>query len=374
MSREERLLQSEDIQGAPSEYWVLFPRADRGPYEWGQPGHMVGGELAQAQLADLTWQVTEVVPASAVKAHTALGLGPTVVNMVNMAFPKWTMSVATDERLGAAIRRNDVVMCSAVVAGPVEGHDILGAPSDRWSGFLRKVKFKRTSPPILRTIDVPVVRLHCPGFEGCEATYKSEVSTSKGRDLTVSVLGIGGGVGKRFKTAKKREFGARGRCMQLTRRARIEIVPGDTYVGDMLFSKGFRVNVVGIEHYPGDAPVPANEDLCNIPVRTLKKWERGGYPHVHPVRRGRAPPDSPLRKEAFEVLRSGTTRFGIDLKGDAVQMPFKVALEVVREVSEDIEVSYSLAPGATYYTYLPRDKSGEPSDEWCWTVKLPRRK
>ena len=364
--RAAKFIQSDEIPAAPLEYWVI-PHVPGAAYVEPE-GKLDVVNLKPAQLTDATWKVKEIIPWVEAKPHTAIGIGPIVVNMVNVAFPNWEMSVATDERIGAEFTPNDVVMCAPLLARPQSSGYLSGAQTDVWTRLFTKVKFVPSSPPTQGVLDVPVIKLHCPKLEGCEATYRRDLADTTSREMSVSILGIGGGVGQSFKTTMKREFSARGRCMQLTRRVRVELVAGHTYVGDDLFSIGFRINVVAIERYPEDSPVPRESDFCDVPLSTLRNWEKDGRCDVEPVRRSKAPKDQSKRIEGMGALLEGMTTFGVDLDSNVFNLPVNLKFQVTREVSETLEVDYSLAPGTDYYTYLPEDESGAPLNERCWSI------
>ncbi|WP_445170374.1 hypothetical protein ACTXG7_14250 [Mycolicibacterium sp. Dal123E01] len=169
-----------------------------------------------------TWHVTDVTAAQDGVAHVAFGRG----GEQEARFQLYG-GAANGLRTGITILGTDILWTGGGFLGLGKAQvDFLPDPD----------------PPAPITIMIPIMRLHRPKPEGCEATYYAEVSGGQNAEMTLKVLGVGAGGGFKITMKISEEYTARKSCVETVIPAKFQLIPGRTLVNgaEVAYASGQR--------------------------------------------------------------------------------------------------------------------------------------
>jgi hypothetical protein len=292
------------------------------------------------------WRVTEVEQTSSGAARVSLGRRDT--HELELAMP---YQYAATLRLGDAVMGADVLWRKKGVFG--------------WGRVdVEFVPELEQPPPI--PIWIPLVRLHRPKRAGCQASYSVGRETSNDVQMTVSVLGSGGGGGVKTTLSVKRVYTATSKCVETVMPAKLRIEVGRTLINGTEVASGVRTEVVDAEpNALTTRPVPAGDDACQRAASGLHDLPMRDYDYSKAPRGDSASDEIVIKKEV-----RGKMSVGLEAGGS---IPIKLSLDYQRTTSEDVGITTVFATGARYVAYAPTPAEGssalEQQIEICWTTK-----
>jgi hypothetical protein len=243
-----------------------------------------------------------------------------------------------------------------------------------WLGRARVEFVPDPDPPAPIPIMVPVMRLHRPRPEGCQASYIIERGNSQGADMTVEVLGLGAGGGFKAGVRVTSEYTACTACVETVIPAKYQLVPGKTMVNGTEVSWGFRAKLFDPEPDKKETrPVSAADDDCERSLDAL-----AGLVQL-PKPLGLAPKgDHETVGITFENETHGKLSVGLAMSGT---VPFKLGVDYQRSIHQQTTIRTKLAAGVNYIAYAPRSRAtGTPGEqpekllkkelEICWTTQV----
>lgn len=255
-------------------------------------------------------------------------------------------------------RASDVITGDAIVLQP----ETLGPRGIR--RYLRPVDVVFAPDPDQQpwtgTIWLPILRVHRPEHAGCMATYTVSSGKSEAHSASYKFLGVGGGGDVRFDVDFEEVIEAETRCHEMAVEARATIVYGETQVGGVPVSTGYRLQVHSVDPSRGKMrDVPKHLDGCGSPRGDVPQGQRQISRDLTEVTGGRRDGLSPK----FRIERSVSGRIGVD--ASYAKVPFSVSVGVERATRRATEIVTSLTAGASYLGYRPTRSA---TFELCWTV------
>jgi len=259
----------------------------------------------------------------------------------------------------------------ADVAGGLRRGDLIVGPERLWHrGGLRLGRADMEfvpdpDPPEPTEIWVPIMRLHRPCREGCEATYTSESANADAIEANVKILGVGAGGGFSAKVSVKDGYTARSACVETVVPAQLQLLPGKTVVNGTEVAYGMRAKVFNAEPAREKTrAIPAALDCCERTRSELDGLavERYGL--------AEAPPDDVKTREiVLETETHGRLAVGLEMGGS---IPVKMGIDYERSTAQKTAIQVALTTGVDYLAYAPVRHVAEAlvqQIEICWTTK-----
>lgn len=207
---------------------------------------------------------------------------------------------------------------------------------------------------------LPILRVHRPDWKGCKAEYTVASGKSRSHSAAYKFLGVGGGGDVRFDVDFEEEIGAQAACHELAVRAEAEIVFGDTLVGGVPVSTGYRIKVHKV--YPKQKQlrdVPENVHKCAADAATVPDDQQQIYRDLLAASGGAEDALHPK----FSIGKTVSGKISADASYGKV--PFSVSIGVERASRRATSIETTLVPGARYLGYRPTKAIGF---ELCWTL------
>jgi hypothetical protein len=249
--------------------------------------------------------------------------------------------------------------------GDLRAGSFIAAPSEslyetsRLFGLAKtKVEFRPDpgTDPTESDIWLPILRLHCPDHEGCEAEYAIAQANGAAVSLELSVFGLGGGAGQSVTATVSETYSTTGRCMEIAVPAKLVLQLGGTYVNGTQVAYGIRASIKDVDTKAlTERPIPPGHG-CGRPFAEVGKeslWQLD--------RRQAGGGGNQTWEVKLETETEGKLSLGLEL-GTA---PLKLGLDYVRKTTSETAITTGVSPGARYAAYLP---PGGGDFEVLWTA------
>jgi hypothetical protein len=213
---------------------------------------------------------------------------------------------------------------------------------------------------------IPLVRLHRPKRVGCQATYSIGRRDEKDVEMTVTVLGSGGGGGVKTTLSVKRAYTATSRCVETVMPAKLRMRVGRTLINGTEVSYGVHTEVVDVDPSAlKTRTIPAVEDSCQRSARTLSDLPVRDYDYRTSPKGDSASDEITIEREVRGKMSVGFATGG--------SVPIKLSLDYQRATSREFGITTVFSTGARYVAYAPTRAEGssalEQQVEICWTTK-----
>lgn len=207
------------------------------------------------------------------------------------------------------------------------------------------------------SVEIPLLRLHRPDFEGCEAKYSLGRATSTGGSFKFT-FGVGIG-GEATITAKATEtYVAAESCVQVLVTATLATALFTVRINGEEVRREWDATVVAVDDDVRDpGAIPGSADECGQPYAAAR-----GLPQFRSW--DLSQDGDPALEESIELSEVCNGTLGLELEA----APFKLEVGLERETSRTTAIETSLAAGRRYSAYVPPSQS---TLERCWTADLP---
>jgi hypothetical protein len=249
--------------------------------------------------------------------------------------------------------------------GGLRAGSLIAAPSERLYETSRilglaktKVEFRPDpgTEPLESDIWLPILRLHCPDHEGCEAKYAISKAEGAAADLELSIFGLGGGGGQTVTCTVSETYSTVGRCIEIAVPAKLVLRLGGTYVNGTQVAYGIRATIKDVDTKAlTERSIPPDHG-CGLPFGKVRKdslWQLD--------RRQAGGGGNQIWEVKLETETEGKLSLGLEL-GTA---PLKLGLDYVRKTASETAITTGVSPGARYAAYPP---PGGGDFEVLWTA------
>ena len=292
-----------------------------------------------------TWRVNDL---SHTRAGTArVSLGREDMHELELAMPRES---ASELRLGDTVMGADVLYRKRVLGFGRVDLEFVPDPEQ----------------PDDVPIWIPLVRLHRPKRAGCHATYSVGRENATDVEMTVTVLGSGGGGGVKTTLSVKRGYTATSRCVETVIPAKLRMRIGRTLINGTEVSYGIRTEIVDIDPMAlSTRQIAVGEDACQRSASRLSGLPMRDYDYTTSPKGDTATDEIVIEREVRGKMSVGLAAGG--------SVPINLSLDYQRATTHSFGITTVLSTGARYVAYAPTPAQGssalEQQIEICWTTK-----
>jgi hypothetical protein len=219
-------------------------------------------------------------------------------------------------------------------------------------------------PPDPIAIWIPVMRLHRPQRDGCQATHTIGGETGEGCEAELTVAGSGGNGGYKITTRMRDSYTARSQCVETVIPAKLLLVPTKTVIDGTEVAYGLHAKLTEVDDSnPISRPIPKELDECGRGAADLAGIEAKPYPYAQS-------PEGDSAEISIEIERETYGRLSVGLEvGGAI--PVKFGLDYERSTATTASLDVTFSTGADYLGYGPLRRPGAKFGEQleiCWST------
>jgi hypothetical protein len=228
---------------------------------------------------------------------------------------------------------------------------LLAAPSEtlhtetNFFGMTKMLVEFKPDPGLPSEFDVwlPILRLHCPRHDGCEAEYATAVGVGDESKLELSLFGVGGGGGQSMTCIVSQSYSTKAECIEIVVPARLVLQMGATFANGTQVAYGTRVTIKDIQPSRLKEAVLSPGHGCGQPLQAVREsvlWE------VDRIDGGQG-------ISTWEKKIERETEGRLSLSPQLGNLPLKLGIDYVRKASFETTIKVILSTGVHYAAYEP---------------------
>jgi hypothetical protein len=210
-----------------------------------------------------------------------------------------------------------------------------------------RVEFRadRDADPIESDILLPILRLHCPPREGCEAEYAISNAEGGTASFELSIFGIGGGGGQSMTCTVSQTYTAKAQCIEVAVPAKLVLQFGGTYVNGSQVAYGTRVTIRDVD--------PMQQKLRSLPAGHGCGLGYDAVKGAALTHLDLTALDGTQGNQEWEVQLEMESEGKISVGLELGKAPIKMGFDYVRKTASETTITTGVSPGAAYTAYPP---------------------